>query len=104
MQSLDDTLAILSFGKLSVSVQTVIPMSGLQDRKFRSCCCPRIFVKLERKFVFHIVSAGLIEDLSESIKMRKSSGDRCDPSKNKNKNKKERLIARPPRVVRRFHR
>ena len=33
-----------------------------------SYCCPRIVIKLERQVVSHIVTAGLIEYLSESLK------------------------------------
>ena len=33
--------------------------------KFCSCCCPRIVLNLERRFVFHIVTAELIENLSD---------------------------------------
>ena len=43
----------------------------MQNSKFRSCCCPRIVVKLQRKFVFYIVPAGLIGYLSESSKITK---------------------------------
>ena len=60
---------------------TVIPVSGqkphprmgkyMQDRHFRPRCCPRIVIKLQRKFVFYIVPAGLIKHLSESSKFTK---------------------------------
>ena len=33
----------------------------MQDGKFRACCCPGIVIKLRRKFVFHIVTAGFIK-------------------------------------------
>ena len=38
---------------------------SIQDGKFRACCRPWILIKLEHKFVFHIVTAGLVEYLSD---------------------------------------
>ena len=67
----------------------------MQDRKFRACCCPRFFVKLQRKFVFYIVPAGLIEYVSESRKITKrryllsSVGRPRRSSPTSNKTKKE---------------
>ena len=57
VQLLEDTPAVLPLEKLC--------------EKFRACCCPGFFVKLQRKSVFYNVPAGLIEYVSESRKITK---------------------------------
>ena len=72
VQILDNTPAVLSLVKFCKNHgHTCEWASGpkatsVQDRECRSCCCPRIVFQLKRKFVFHIVPAGLIEYFSES--------------------------------------
>ena len=90
---------------------TVIPTSGpavrnpqltktgtnsVQYGKLRAFCCSRIFdriLKFERKFVFHIVTAGHVWWYPSSPASQRSddthpraSRNRGDPTKNKNKN------------------
>ena len=74
----------------------------MQDRKFRCCSRPRIVFKLERKFVFYIVTAGLIEHLVESSKFTKGvSGHWRDLPK---MTTRERPLARSSGVVGGVHR
>ena len=90
---------------------TVIPTSGpavrnpqltktgtnsVQYRTLRAFCCPRIvdrILKLERKFVLHIVTAGHVWWYPSSPAVQRSddtharaSRNRGDPAKNQNKN------------------
>ena len=83
--SLHDSVRSLQFYRLeSSAINTVVSMSGpvikshiwakmgkicVQYGRLRSCCCPRIVTELERKFVFHIVTAGRTEYLSKSSKI-----------------------------------
>ena len=96
VQILDNTLAVLSLGKLceehgytcewtssrkphlAKNVKRILPhltknrkIFFVQHGKLRSHCCHRILFKAEGKFVFHIVTAGLIQYLSESGKTAK---------------------------------
>ena len=57
--------------------------NSVQYRNVRSCCCPRIVKKLERKFVLHIVPAGLFECFSESSKTTKWRYPRSQASRNR---------------------
>ena len=84
VQILDDTPAVLSLGKLceehgytcqwasgqKATSDQELEQDSVQYGKFRACCCccPRTVVKLQRKFVFHSVPAGLIWYHIESSK------------------------------------
>ena len=105
----DDTLAVLSLGKLCeehgysyewTSGQkpqlTKTVKNSVQYGTLRAYCCSRIvdrFLKLERKFVLHIVTARHVWWYPSSPASQRSddtharaSRNRGDPTKNKNKN------------------
>ena len=84
-QILEDTPAILSFGKLreehdysyewACGQNPLLTNNGTRlkynTEKLRSHGYPRIVIKLERKFVFHIVTTGLIGYFFESSNFTK---------------------------------
>ena len=73
VQSLEDTLAVLSSAKLceehgytcewpvvKVTPDQTREEDSLQEAKFRTLCCPWIVVKFWSQFVLYTVCAGLI--------------------------------------------
>ena len=127
VQILDDTPAVLSLA--SSAKNTVVPTSGpvvkssiwprigkqfCARRKNRSCRSPRIVIKLERKLVFYIGTAGHIGyESSKTTKWRyarSSVGKPRRSNKNQKKSKEGRQssnelsIARSPRMVSGVHR
>ena len=77
---LEDTRAVVSLGKLceehgynprvgqwsKATPDQRWEENSIQDGKVRACCCPRIVVKLQRKFVFCAITTGFIKFFDSS--------------------------------------
>ena len=124
VQLLDDTLAVLSLGKLceengysyewSKRFKTTADQKWegilLQNGKFRTSCCSWIVVKFWYQIVFYIATAGFINCFFESRTTAKWRASTGRPARFKKKKKGEqqsgngRPFARSSGMVRRVHR